>query len=266
MRIFRKHRALIALAGLAVAVVAASPRIAVAAAPPSTVILVLIDSSASVSSPATKALYSRCLGLSANAGEGTVLGEVKPDTRLIADKITENSLSSGVLPVDVAFPRRGWIDNPKAYAAKSAKARRTASDGLPRILASRTASQTDILGALSLAGKVLNGSKYKGAKNKVLVVFTDGIHQTNELDFLSYKFTDDTVRDTLDKERELDRLANLSGVKVWMAGVAAQGTAGTRLSSSQYAGIKKFWLEYFKAAGARISSSNYGPTLLNFGL
>jgi len=109
---------------------------------------------------------------------------------------------------------------------------------------------TDILGAMYVTpNDVFNA--YKDDNNKkVLVVFSDMIHEYNDCNFKKESLTSNRIEEIISNKRNNGGLPSLDKVKVYVAGATGQPN------------IKNFWDKYFKSCGAVLEY--YGRTLIKF--
>lgn len=231
---------------------------------PDAVTMILIDSSESVNNDYAAELYLRGLGVSQPDDPDTVLGSIRPGNILLADVITGNSLASAALPVKVQFPvlTAGGVKLKHDQEMRDKKTE--AADGLRELTLKQAAPATDLLGAFSQAGKILNGSGYMTSPHKTLIVFSDAIHQAGTVDFASERLTDRRIQELIQQEKDKGNMPDLKGVQVWFAGAGAAEGGQSGISQDQMLDIEQFWLEYFKQAGATLSPDHYGASLENY--
>lgn len=67
----------------------------------------------------------------------------------------------------------------------------------------------------------------------------------------------------IDALQAQNRIPDLTGVKIWIAGTGA-GKSVPRSDSLRL--IQSFWADYFKRTGAGFDTDRYGPALFNFAL
>jgi len=193
-----------------------------------------------------------------------ILDQLRGGEVLLGDVITENTMATISYPINQTFPAYNPLTmNPLTFRDKMKKAREAVIQQAKKLLFERPpAPRTDMLNAFQAAEKVFNGEKYQNASYKILVVFSDMIEQTKRYDFIKEKLTEKRIKEIIDKERREGRLADLKGVKVWVAGATAALRGG--LPPSKIQEIQNFWLTYFSACGANLTKERYAPTLINF--
>ena len=103
--------------------------------------------------------------------------------------------------------------------------------------------QTDILGALELASQIFNQEPDAGERS--LVIFSDMRQSTPELDLETAGIV--PTFSTFDKRRVT--LPALHNVQVYVLGADGAGR-----SSAYWQSLRDFWTEYFRSAGAALSS------------
>jgi hypothetical protein len=90
-------------------------------------------------------------------------------------------------------------------------------------------------------------------KRKTLVIFSDMVEESGELNFERDRLEPARVQGILATLSRDDRLPNLSGVSVYVVGA-------THVNLQRYRRTREFWLALFKAAGADLRPENYGST------
>jgi len=234
---------------------------------PSTVVFILVDRSGSANNPHTNQIYTKFFRGDQGKTYGGILGEIKDDTVLMGDVITENTMKTASYPLNVTFPKYNmWTTNKLKQKSEIHAARKNAEQQFRKLLALPPAPKTDLMNAFQLAEQIFNGRKYKGAKHKVLVVFSDMLEQSDSYDFTAELLTDKRIDEIIASERKAGRLPDLRGVDVWCAGATSSPVPGVGVDSRKIREIRKFWLAYFKSAGADLGSDRYGPALVNFTL
>jgi len=234
---------------------------------PSTVVFILVDRSGSANNPHTDQIYTKFFRGDQGKVYGGILGEIKDDTLLMGDVITENTIKTATYPLNVTFPKYSiWMTGKLKQKREIHAARRNAEQQFRTLLALPPAPKTDLMNAFQLADQIFNGRKYKSAKYKVLVVFSDMIEQSDSYDFTAERLTDKKIEEIITSERKAGRLPNLRGVDVWCAGATSSSVPGVGVDSRKIREIRKFWLAYFKSAGADLGTDRYSPALVNFAL
>lgn len=91
----------------------------------------------------------------------------------------------------------------------------------------------------------------------MLIILSDMLEDSEEYNFERLRVTDEFTRRVIEDKRRRGQLPNLGGATVYVAGASAR-------SASKAHEVQRFWIEYFKAANARLLPQNYGPALVNF--
>jgi hypothetical protein len=219
-----------------------------------TVVFVLFDVSGSTNSPRIRQRYIQNLDtiekLLSQEG-GTLRGDV----------IGSEALNTSTIPIDVSFPSYNPVFSTekkhdeqirKASVLLEKQAEGALETGEP-------GSQSAIMSSLEVASKILNGGQLKGARRKILVIFSDMVEESPRYKFPHEALTASRIKSIVDNERAGGRLPNLQGVTVWKAGASAIG-----LDDDRSRALQTFWIQYFKAAGADLEPGHYGSALLNF--
>lgn len=120
--------------------------------------------------------------------------------------------------------------------------------------------ETDLLAVGQLAWQLFSSSGKTARSERLLVLFSDGIHQSKDLDFTSEKLDEDRTSEIIDQLRSDEALPNLVRVKVWMAGAGANA----QLSKTKLRELERFWLRYFAACKASFPKHRYATRLLDF--
>jgi len=119
---------------------------------------------------------------------------------------------------------------------------------------SRVAKSTDILGSIRLSERVFQA--YRKEKT-VLVVFSDMLLVSPGINFEREKLTEKRIEQIIQAEKEAQRIPDLSGVSVHVAGAFSK-------DQERFQQVRKFWLAYFGAAGAELRPEDYGAALIRF--
>lgn len=221
--------------------------------PPRSVYVVLYDVSASVK-PSSRSAY-RQLTLSLWKQISSTAAPTERPARMVGALITGASLAHEQQIFDEVATDHGFADTSEskdAHDAKSAKSKR-AIDEAAQSLMQRTAPGTEIMASLDYAQRVY--AQFPQAE-KHLVIFSDMIEQSDELDISKYaaSFPEAEITRLVEKQVRQGFLPNLSGVSVSVCGATAA-------TSASFRNFRRFWQAYFKAAKADLQPFNYGSTL-----
>jgi hypothetical protein len=101
---------------------------------------------------------------------------------------------------------------------------------------------------------------------RVLVVFSDGVEDSEIAKFDKQLPTEALTNSILQKLSSGGRLPDLSGVKVFFIGAAPNSLRIVKSADEDYIAVKKFWLQYFQKTGASLEEKNYGtkPVRMSF--
>lgn len=194
-----------------------------------------------------------------------LIGKVVPVGVVVrADAIRSKPLAETTFPLRVDLARMSAINRNEFDLEESMKqAKATTATGLSRLFAENPPTQqTAILDAIEVSQKILSGADMSGISDRRLVIFSDMVESSDRYEFTRAQLAQKSIEAMIAKEKAAGRIPSLSGIKVWVAGAGAGG--GSKLSTEQLRGIERFWLEYFRAAGAELTPERYGSTLLNF--
>lgn len=193
-----------------------------------------------------------------------IINELKGGETVIADLITENTLSHASYPIYEVIPKYNiFLNNRATHNEDLEKIKIKLSEKIKNfVINTKSTPQTDLMNAFQLVDKVFNGDNCKVDKKK-LIIFSDMVEESRSYNF-RHPLNDKRIQSIIQSEKDLDRLPNLNGVDVWVVGAAAEW--GDKLSIDQIYQIEKFWITYFKAAGANLSRERYAPNLINFNL
>ncbi len=182
-----------------------------------------------------------------------------------ADVIRATPLADTTFPVQVDIPRASINKNDITQEESLAKAKQKADKGVRQLFSTGTpTAQTRILDAIEVTSRILNGSELRGIPDRRLIIFSDMIESSERHEFSRGILRPGSIISMLDREKNAGRLPSLKAVRVWIAGAGSGG--GQNLSGDQLRGIEQFWLRYFRATGADLPESQYGSSLLNFGV
>jgi hypothetical protein len=223
---------------------------------PGKIICVLIDFSLSTSSNQIRDVYAKNLNM--------IITRINIGDALVAAIISDHSLTE--LNFFLEFesePLFYETDNrtiKKAYKINRMNNMKVKRDSL-LILADSLISHfdrriysTEILSALQVAERIF--LKYEQPR-KVLVILSDMVEESNYYDFRNEHFLPERINHLINLEQNTNRIPNLTGVKVYVAGATI---ADTR----RFNQIREFWMQYFQVSHALLSPENYGSTLIKF--
>lgn len=181
---------------------------------------------------------------------------------IIAYKISKNSQATACDSVSTTLQPSGGLLGNSMNEDKNRKTLRDAycTDLNAFIKKDSKDPYTDIFDAITVAAKIMEGKS--GYDGKMLIVFSDMLQQTPEYNFGRESLSEQRISTIIAELKQKNRLPNLKGVKVWIAGAGANRTGG--LSPNKLQQVQDFWMSYFKATGADLTNDRYAPSLINF--
>jgi len=219
----------------------------IAADPPPKLVFLLLDLSGSVSQQ-SRDLYLK------RAEE--ILARLNPGDRIVMGAIQDKSAVKGVFAVNEGLPvMNQWVDNKLIYMAQVNEKKKVIRERLGSLLEQRASQATEIMSAL-VPAQQLFGS-FKDYPQKILVIMSDMIEESSRYNFHRRPPGQKDTLQIIAAEKNQKRLADLSGVKVYVVGAGGK-------SSEDMLKVKEFWLAYFQACGADLNPANYGADLVKF--
>jgi hypothetical protein len=192
----------------------------------------------------------------------STIGQLQAGDSLWADQITENTLATSRVPMQVNLPTLNILSqNKDDYDDQLAAMKSQARTDVQALLNGNT-SKTAILDSLLLAQKLFHGSCATAASRRVLVLFSDMLEDSNRYRFDRETLTPARIKQIIAREQADHRIADLKGVEVYVAGATADPSG----DPAQIGRIQAFWLAYFQAAGAELADAHYSASLLDFTL
>lgn len=169
--------------------------------------------------------------------------------------ITATSASEVAPPVPVDLGAEPGKNQDKASEVAPTTVNDTIVPDVKAMVEESTRDQggTDILSYF----ETIDGPSDDGLDH-LLLVETDAIHQTPDLDLAHVDLDDGSIDEIIERLRSDHRLPDLKNVRVWMVGTGL-GAPAAELSAARRAAIERFWEAYFDATGAELV--HYGPSL-----
>ena len=170
-----------------------------------------------------------------------VLGQTSAGSRITILGITNRSLVNPLVLLSARLPTdTGYFGSRLAAGQRTLSAAwKKQADGLNPAF-----RETDLLGALEFAADVFARSDFS---QKRLACFSDMRHFTAELDLEKPKVID--VQKSLKRVETHGGFASLRDVEVFVFGAGAHGASN---GMANWAGLRAFWVEYFRRSGARL--------------
>lgn len=221
-----------------------------------TFLVCLFDRSISADGPDTKNRYL--------ADFSKLVADLQPGDTVVADAITENPTATMRFSVHIVLPSYDPAQsNPLLYKRQMQSAKRTLLEQVGQLIRGTPATKnTAILDALYVSRKALQNQASRTAMRRTMVVFSDMVEDSAQANFEHDYLSAKRINTLLSIEEKNNRLPDLKGVDVWVAGATPDRTmAETRIRS-----IETFWEAYFSRCGATLTPDRYGPALLNFAI
>jgi len=222
----------------------------------SSVVLVLFDISGSTGSKSVRAQYLKDFQ--------TVVSQLSAGDTIIGEVITDNTLARARLPIQETLPVfNAFRDNKITYDESAKKTvEHIHAQAKETIEKTNPVAKTDLMNAFQFADKILNGEEYAKTNEKILVIFSDMIEQSDHYNFADIKLADTQDMKIINAEKSAGRLPRLTGVKVWIAGATNMPTP--LITSDKIQEIEAFWQKYFEVCGAELPKEHYASVLLGF--
>jgi hypothetical protein len=190
----------------------------------------------------------------------SVIDQLQAGDSLWADQITENTLATSRVPVQVNLPTFKILSQNQDEYDAQLKARKIQAHSDVQALLNGDTSKTAILDSLRLAQKLFHGSRAATASRRVLVLFSDMLEDSDRYRFDHESLTVARIKQIIAREQADNRIADLKGVVVYVAGA----TADRSVDPSRIGRVQAFWQAYFLAAGAELADEHYSASLLDF--
>jgi hypothetical protein len=205
-------------------------------------LIVLVDISATIPA-ADSAIYLTSFD--------AAVKQLKRGDRLTLAKISEQSTGMFRPTAEFKLPNTHVRQNDLDSRDSTLKAAR---DTLARMLQSRRVDSTNILDAISAASELFarHGS---GQARRILVLLTDGLHETAEYNLRTQRVDSAYTERLIADRRGAGRLPSLKDVRIYVAGAGA-------VDPARYVQVSRLWHRYFEATGAICDSSMYGRSAL----
>lgn len=221
------------------------------------VVFVLFDASISTKDRAVREHYFDDFRKMLNSFHG--------QTQLVGDIITGNTMATATFPLDATITGFDQLkENLLTYKERQNAANKEIINTAKKIIDTAYSQSTDLLNSFQLAGKVFGEDRFKNASNKILVIFSDMIEDSENYRFERDNLDNQRISIIIKKEKDEGGLPDLRGVKVYIAGATANSSSFNQVKPAQIYSIEKFWMKYFAACGANITDSRYATRLLNF--
>src|ERR1035437_2286174 len=180
--------------------------------------------------------------------------------------VTENPLSTQEpisMKLDPYNPNRfnpvtyrGYTERDLTNQAQAALAQVKAT-----IFDQELTADTAIIDSLELAARAFRSAAGRDAHHRQLVLLSDGWEdQRGRIRFPREKLTAKRIAHLLDQLKAEKRLADLTGVEVWIAGARIHRNSPREFED----GVEAFWLAAFERMGAKACAERFAPSLREF--
>ena len=183
-----------------------------------------------------------------------IVEKLKEGDRIVLGRITEETFTRFRPVLDTTVPVFNPLtDNRLRFEKRTKAIRGDLEKGVEAALGAPRSPKTDVMNSLVLAEKIFAGDK----RHPVLVLFSDMLEDSDAYSFERVTITEGMIHRIVEEKRRDGQLPDLRGATVYVAGASAK-------SASKAHEVQRFWVEYMKAANARLLPQNYGPALINF--
>jgi len=228
---------------------------------PSTSVVALVDLSGSIQ-PATVTFYGEALTKDVwkqlDARDRLTVLPIDSEAEAKSEAIFAEDLStkSFSIPSKDGFAHREEREHERLVSFMSDTAPRLSvaiADAAAKRLAFK--NQTDLIGALFAAA---NSFPVGSAGPRILLVFSDMIQETSELDFKVLARMGEAGVDRLIADvAKRNRIPRLDHTTVVAIGAGETGASAGN-NAAYYRAVRLFWIKYFERAGAMLTERNYG--------
>ena len=179
---------------------------------------------------------------------------LRQEDRIVVGTITSHSYIDFKPAIDAEIPKQSIWDNRLKFEQNLSKTKKNIRKAVDRLLSrKRGTPYTEILNSLNIVDTIFHNEKRK----KILVILSDMIKDSKQYKFGRHKITNKYIANVIQNQKKQNLIPNLSGVKVYAAGVSAP-------NSKKFRSIQKFWSRYFTESKADFSPHRYGHSLLEF--
>jgi hypothetical protein len=184
-----------------------------------------------------------------------VYRNLRQGDRLVVGTITSQSYVEFKPTVDEEIPKKTVWDNRLQYEKKLTDTREKIRREVNKLLSQKQGTLlTEILDSLNIADIIFHDEK---ERQKVLVILSDMIQDSNDYKFDKDKITDEYINNVIRSRQKNNLVPDLANVKVYVAGASAA-------DSDKFRAIQAFWARYFAESRADFSLHRYGHSLINF--
>lgn len=227
---------------------------------PDNIVVVLFDVSQSTDAAAIRKSYAsdftQRIAYALSTKGGALYGQ---STFVVVGAIDQDDATS-FHPLQCTYPKLTGNTNPLVFTYQTHGFNQAVGQQATKIInGPRESMGTTLLDALTATSDLLNGM---AAKHKYLVVFSDMVEYSKRLKMTARtSMGSAATRKFIADQRRAGDLPSLHGFRVYVAGAAA--TVEQKNLPDRDA-VRKFWMAYFKAAGASLRRADYNGRLLRF--
>lgn len=182
---------------------------------------------------------------------------------IVLDRISSNSFSTSN-PLIIKFPEYSIFGDNKDRFMKI-------TDSLKNIFKANSIkyfedpvyTETDILNSLSESVIYMRKEEYREFR-KIIVIFSDMIQQTSELDLVRNSGDDKQISKLITALGKENKLFNLDSIEVYVSGATFSGLNVKEIDLNQTKFIKEFWKQYFEACNMKFRDEMYQARLGEF--
>lgn len=216
------------------------------------IVIVLLDRSGSVRDD--RAIYDRALSV--------VRRSLREGDRFVMGSITSASGTDFSASIDYVLPlplkKQSWLDEPIKYRREKEEHEKQLAETLADLdreiqmlmQTSSDTARTTICESLGVVEPIFHSER----RRKILVILSDMVEDSGVANFDRRFLSLEEIRGIIEHQRAAGTLPDLAGVRIYVAGALAS-------PPERSAAIKRFWTEYFAAAGAILGNGNYGRVL-----
>ncbi len=190
-----------------------------------------------------------------------LLNSLKPGDIIAGVGVNENTEQEAVNEFSETMPTFNFItDNEQRHKIVVSAIKNRIQTAVADIINTK-ATHTDLMGGFVLAGKFFAGSQALSHSRKILIVFSDGIEQSEDYNFTDIKTLEGNgITTIINREKRFNRIPDLSNVEIHMVGVNLALDPQADMTREKLSLVSKFWKMYFIETGSKIDTANYGPS------
>jgi len=174
--------------------------------------------------------------------------------RILVGTITGRSYIDFKPAVDVEIPRKSLWTNRIRFEREVTETKDRVRQEVETLFSRKKGTpRTEILNSLNIADTIFHEEE----RDKVLVIFSDMIQDSQEYNFATVDVTKDYIDQVIHYRQKNKLIPDLKNVKVYVAGASGK-------DSAKFRSVERFWTCYFEKSGADFSPHRYGHSLISF--